>query len=107
MELNLTTLVQDIFLVARSSDDHQLQHYAAWAVSFLRDYIWSSNLHNEDRGPNSASQSVPDDSIVMKLSLWLMNLHYSEVRNLTMLYFQASHCFIKYLLYGGLVSEHD
>lgn len=78
MELNLTSLVQDIFLVARSSDDHQLQHYAAWAVSFLRDYIWSSNLHNEDRGPNSASQSVPDDSIVMKLSLWLMNLHYSE-----------------------------
>ncbi|GJR02143.1 protein RST1 isoform X1 [Tanacetum coccineum] len=78
MELNLTSLVQDIFLVARSSDDHQLQHYAAWAVSFLRHYMWSSDRRNEGRESNSASQSVPDDSIVMKLSLWLMNLHYSE-----------------------------
>ncbi|KAK9067315.1 hypothetical protein SSX86_014641 [Deinandra increscens subsp. villosa] len=78
MELSLTSLIQDIFLVAQHSDDNQLQHYASWAVSFLRHYIWSSDLHNEDRAKtNSASQSFPDDSIVMKLSLWLMNLNCS------------------------------
>lgn len=78
MELSLTSLIQEIFLVAQHSDDHQLQQYAAWAVSFLRHYIWSSDLHNEDKSkPNSASQSFPDDSIVMKLSLWLMNLNNS------------------------------
>lgn len=83
MELSLTSLIQDIFLVAQRSDDQQLQHYAAWAVSFLRHYIWSTDLHNEDRAkPNSAPQSFPNDSIVMKLSLWLMNLNHSEVRNL-------------------------
>lgn len=78
MELNLTSLIQDIFLVAQHSDDCQLQHYAAWAVSVLRHYIWSSDLHNEDRAKHkSASQTFPDDGIVMKLSLWLMNLNYT------------------------------
>ncbi|GKD35349.1 hypothetical protein Tco_1250858 [Tanacetum coccineum] len=60
MDLNLTSLVQDIFLVTRSSNDHQLQHYAAWAVLFIRHYIWSSDHGNEDRESNSASQIVPD-----------------------------------------------
>lgn len=88
MELSLTSLIQDIFLVAQHSDDNQLQHYASWAVSFLRHYIWSSDLHNEDRAkPNSASQSFPEDSTVMKLSLWLMNLNCSGVCNLPLLYF--------------------
>ncbi|KAI3784700.1 hypothetical protein L1987_43803 [Smallanthus sonchifolius] len=78
MELSLTSLIQDIFLVAQHSDDNQLQHYASWAVSFLRHYIWSSHIHNEDRAkPNSASQPFPEDSIVMKLSLWLLNLNCS------------------------------
>ncbi|KAJ0711363.1 hypothetical protein HanOQP8_Chr09g0323011 [Helianthus annuus] len=80
MELSLTSLIQDIFLVAQNSDDNQLQHYASWAVSFLRHYIWSSDLHNEDRSkPNSASQPFPEDSVVMKLSLWLMNLNGSVI----------------------------
>ncbi|GJU93053.1 retrovirus-related pol polyprotein from transposon TNT 1-94 [Tanacetum coccineum] len=61
MELNLTSLVQDIFLVSRSSNDHQLQHYATWAVLFIKHYIWSSDRSNEDRESNSSSQSVPDD----------------------------------------------
>nr|XP_043615297.1 protein RST1 [Erigeron canadensis] len=78
MELRLTSLIQDIFLVAQHSDDHQLQHFAAWAVSFLRHYIWSSDLHKVDGAkPNSASQSFPNDNVVMKLSIWLMNLNYS------------------------------
>ncbi|XP_023735166.1 protein RST1 isoform X1 [Lactuca sativa] len=80
MELHLTSLIQDIFLVGQNSDDQQLQQYAAWSVSFVRHYIWSSDLHNAK--PNSASasasQSFPDDSIVLKLSLWLMNLNYSQ-----------------------------
>ncbi|XP_076925841.1 protein RST1-like [Bidens hawaiensis] len=80
MEQNLTSLIQDIFLVAQHSDDKQLQHYASWAVSFLRHYIWSSDLHNEDRAKlNSTSQSFPEDSIVMKLSMWLMNPNFSGI----------------------------
>ncbi|GJZ63763.1 hypothetical protein Tco_0620184 [Tanacetum coccineum] len=61
MELNLTSLVQDFFLVTRSSNDHQLQHYATWAVLFIRHYIWYSDRGDEDRESNSASQSVPND----------------------------------------------
>ncbi|KAD2393676.1 hypothetical protein E3N88_40653 [Mikania micrantha] len=78
MEPSFTSSIQDIFLVAQHSDDNQLQHYASWAVSFLRHYIWSSELHNEDRAkPNPAPQPFPEDSIVMKLSLWLMNVNFS------------------------------
>lgn len=75
MELELTSLIQDIFLVGQHSDDRQLQQYATWSVSFLRHYIWSNQ---EKSKPNSASQSFPEDSIVMKLSLWLMNLNHSQ-----------------------------
>lgn len=75
--------MQDIFLVAQTSADHQLQHYAAWAVSFLRYSLVSREDKNGDNGvpaDGSSSQvtshTFSDDSVVMKLSLWLMNLGY-------------------------------
>ncbi|CBI34876.3 unnamed protein product, partial [Vitis vinifera] len=58
-EPHLASLMQEIFLVAQNSDDHQQQQYAAWAISFLRHRFFS------------------EDSTVMKLSLWLMQLNYS------------------------------
>ncbi|KAM7509889.1 hypothetical protein LguiB_008764 [Lonicera macranthoides] len=83
MEPDLTLLIQEIFLVAKDPDDQQLQQYAAWAVSFLRHYLTfrearneDSNFPNDASGPKSISQSFPEDSLVMKLCLWLMHLNY-------------------------------
>ncbi|KAL1831410.1 hypothetical protein ACET3Z_001061 [Daucus carota] len=80
MEPNLVSLVQDIFLVSQNPYDQQLQSYAAWAISFLRHYLWYRNVRNEDDnsqrdavGSKFVSSNPPDDSLVMKLSLWLMN----------------------------------
>ncbi|KAJ7970794.1 Protein RST1 [Quillaja saponaria] len=81
-QLHLTSLVQEMFLVAQNSDDHQLQHYASWAVSFLRHRIWSNELPIVDNDTNadkanlkSVSQSFAEDNVVMKLSSWLMSLN--------------------------------
>lgn len=74
---HLTSLMQDIFLVAQNSDDHQLQQYAAWAVSFLRNHLFSIN--SDGGGSKSVSQSFADDSLVLKLSSWLMHLNSAEV----------------------------
>ncbi|PON84247.1 Armadillo-type fold containing protein [Trema orientale] len=82
-EPHLTSLMQEIFLIAQSSDDHQLQQYAAWAVSFLRTHLLSKELLNLDIGSSmeiaslKSSQNFSDDSAVMKLSLWLMHLDLS------------------------------
>lgn len=85
-EPNLTSLMQEIFLVAQNSDDHQLQQYAAWAVSFLRHHLWSNEPLNIDNsiksnaeGSRSVSQTFSEDSVVMRLCLWLMHLSVSEV----------------------------
>ncbi|KAF5961970.1 hypothetical protein HYC85_003179 [Camellia sinensis] len=43
LESQLTSLVQEMFLVHKNSDDHQLQQYAAWTVSFIRHYCGSEN----------------------------------------------------------------
>ncbi|WCJ21056.1 ARM repeat superfamily protein [Euphorbia peplus] len=83
-EPQLTALVQDIFLVAQNSDDLQMRQNAAWAVSFLRNHLWSKELQDvENSGQNNVSDSrnvshtFPEDSLVLKLSLWLMHLNIS------------------------------
>ncbi|KAL5572771.1 hypothetical protein UlMin_022368 [Ulmus minor] len=83
-EPHLTSLVQEIFLIAQNSDDHQLQQYSAWAVSILRNNLWSKELLNTDTGiktdiagTEAVSQSFADDSAVMRLSSWLMHLNLS------------------------------
>ncbi|XP_044502428.1 protein RST1 isoform X3 [Mangifera indica] len=77
-EQHVTPLMQEIFLMAQNSNDHQLQQYAAWAMSFLRHHIWSkellnidSNIQTDASGSKIAPHSFPEDSIVMKLSSWL------------------------------------
>ncbi|CAK9161770.1 unnamed protein product [Ilex paraguariensis] len=81
LEPDLTSQVQEMFLVAKNSDDHQLQQYAAWAVSLLRHYLWVKEIRIEDSsmqrdavGSKLISQAFPEDSTVMKISLWLMHL---------------------------------
>lgn len=88
-EQHLTSLMQDIFLVAQKSDDHQLQQYAAWAASFLRNHLLSKDIVSVDNsintdsgGSKSAAQSFADDSLVVKLSSWLMYLNFTGVRHL-------------------------
>ncbi|XP_015065758.1 protein RST1 isoform X2 [Solanum pennellii] len=83
LEPDLTSLVQELFLVAQNSDAHQLQQHAAWAISFLRHYLWVKDLQNDEStsendsvGSKTVSQNFPEDSTVMKLSMWLMHLNY-------------------------------
>ncbi|KAF8408286.1 hypothetical protein HHK36_007435 [Tetracentron sinense] len=85
-----TSLIQEIFLVAQDSKEHQLQRYAAWAVSFLRHRWWSKELQtvknssqSDTIGSKHVSQSFPEDSIVWRLSLWLRDLDCSRVAHLS------------------------
>lgn len=84
LEDELTSIIQEIFLFAQNPDDPQSQQNAAWAVSVLRHSVFSKEHtadteHDDSIAPNSASQGVAEDTIVMKLSLWLMKINYSEV----------------------------
>ncbi|KAF5961960.1 hypothetical protein HYC85_003169 [Camellia sinensis] len=96
-ESQLTSLVQEMFLVAQNSDDHQLQQYAAWAVSFLRHCLWFRELQNTDSslpsnaaGRKSVSQNFSKDNVVMELSLWLMHLNYPGAGTISHVYTVAT-----------------
>ncbi|CAN0875160.1 Protein RST1 [Linum grandiflorum] len=89
-EPNVTSLVQEIFLVAQNSNDLMMQQDATWALSFLRNHLWSREVKNNDSTGQSdivdsrtISHGFPDDSLVVKLSVWLLNLNYAEVGNVT------------------------
>ncbi|CAA0828535.1 Protein RST1 [Striga hermonthica] len=84
-ETELTSLVQEIFLIAQNPDDPQSQQHAAWAILFLRHSIFSRDRSNEESAVHgdsgvikSASHGFAEDSLVMKLSLWLTQMNYSE-----------------------------
>jgi hypothetical protein len=86
IEPYLTSLVQEMFLVAQNSDNHQLQQFASWVLAFLRHHIWSKELLGVDSDSNvgetnskPVSHNFPDDSVVLNLSLWLMEFKYTEV----------------------------
>ncbi|KAL3813814.1 hypothetical protein ACJIZ3_015082 [Penstemon smallii] len=86
LETESTSLIQDIFLVAQNSEDSQLQQYAAWSISYLRHFVFSRAHSKEENGsqdesgvPNSISQEFAEDSFVMKLSMWLMQMNYAEI----------------------------
>lgn len=113
LEAQLTALIQDMFLVAQNSDDHQLQQHAAWAVSFLRHHLWFREFHKVDvsfpsnaAGQKSVSQNLPHDGVVMELSLWLMHLNYPGVSpyNFSILHLDLSVTLIE-ALYSYLVYE--
>ncbi|KAL6518808.1 hypothetical protein OROHE_017561 [Orobanche hederae] len=84
LEAESTSLIQEIFLVAQSHDDPQSQQLAAWAISFLRHSVFSrehtngeSAVHSDPGAPKAVSQGFSEDSLVMKLSMWLMQMNYS------------------------------
>lgn len=85
-EPHLTTLVQEIFLIAQNSDDLKMQQNAAWAVSFLRNGLWSKEFLNAESNDQTdvvdsktISHNFPEDNLVMKLTIWLMHLNNSGV----------------------------
>lgn len=82
----MTSLVQEMFLVAQNSANHQLQQFASWVLTFLRHHLRSKELLGDDGDSNvaetkskSVSQSFSEENVVMKLSLWLMDFKYTEV----------------------------
>ncbi|KAL9224942.1 hypothetical protein vseg_000919 [Gypsophila vaccaria] len=82
---NLSSSIQDMFLVVRQSDASQLQAYAAWAIAFLRDHLWSNESHGiygriDDNEANFKpfDQSFSKDAIVVKLSSWLMQSNFQK-----------------------------
>ncbi|RAL46892.1 hypothetical protein DM860_005171 [Cuscuta australis] len=82
LEPYLTSMVQEIFLLAQNSDTDQLKQYAAWAVSFLWHSLHFQEPHNKettvgDEDIKNVSHSFPEDSTVLRLSLWLKNLQYT------------------------------
>ncbi|EPS60883.1 hypothetical protein M569_13918, partial [Genlisea aurea] len=66
----LTLLIQEISLLAQSTDDCRIRYEASWAISFLHQYFVSTSNANE----SSAVTGVAEDSLVMKISLWLMEM---------------------------------
>ncbi|KAK7356865.1 hypothetical protein VNO80_16145 [Phaseolus coccineus] len=81
----LTSLAQELFLVAQNSDTQQLQQFASWVLAFLRHHLWSRELLGVDSDSSvaetsskSVSHSFSEDSVVLKLSLWLMDFKYTE-----------------------------
>lgn len=75
--------------MAQSSIDNQLQQFAAWATSFLFRHVYSkentdTNIQSEESASKSISLSFSEDSMVMKLSSWLMNQNLSGVSFVTL-----------------------
>ncbi|XP_048128123.1 protein RST1 [Rhodamnia argentea] len=85
----LTSSMQEIFLVAQQSDDNELQHYSAWALSFLRHSLWSKEVKVDDHVQTDTtvsevvSQNFSNDSVVMKLCSWLTNVNSSNMNRPT------------------------
>ncbi|CAO2193844.1 unnamed protein product [Urochloa humidicola] len=76
-----TSMVQEIYLLAKDAEDKHIQHYAAWAISFLRSRWLSKNLilyndngSNKSSGDPSQASSFSEQSLVWNLSSWLNDL---------------------------------
>ncbi|XP_019185386.1 PREDICTED: protein RST1 isoform X4 [Ipomoea nil] len=90
LEPDLTSLVQDIFLVAQNPDADQLQQYAAWAASFLRHSLQLQEHYNEPTtvsgaGTKNVSHIFSEDSTVLKLSLWLSHLKHPGISEVNLI----------------------
>ncbi|WOL02957.1 protein RST1 isoform X1 [Canna indica] len=87
-EMLSTSMVQEIFLIAKDSKDQQMKKYAAWALSFLRHQWWSSEFPNKIASQNSSiisnsqAQTFDEDSLVWKLCLWLRELNKNKAVNI-------------------------
>lgn len=80
-EAYLTSLVQEMFLLAQNSEDNQRRQFSSWALSFLQQHLLFKehldvDAHRKAAETNLkyASQSFSEDSVVLQLSLWLTDL---------------------------------
>ncbi|KAJ1282422.1 hypothetical protein BS78_03G050600 [Paspalum vaginatum] len=76
-----TSMVQEIFLLAKDAEDKHIQDYAAWAISFLRrrwlskdQILCNDNGSNRSPGDHNQASSFSEQSLVWNLSLWLSDL---------------------------------
>ncbi|URE08649.1 hypothetical protein MUK42_23257 [Musa troglodytarum] len=81
-----TSMVQEMFLIAKDSKDQQIKNYAAWALSFLRCRWWSSEFQDmissqsSSLSSNSSAQTFDEESLVWKLCLWLSDVNKNKAR---------------------------
>ncbi|VAH72993.1 unnamed protein product [Triticum turgidum subsp. durum] len=80
-----TSMVQEIFLLAKDAEDNHVRNYAAWAVSFLRSrwLLENQSLNDNDSSQrnsvdSSQSRSFSAESLVWNLSLWLRDLNFEK-----------------------------
>ncbi|XP_042456938.1 protein RST1-like [Zingiber officinale] len=78
-EILATSMVQEIFLIAKDSRDLQIKKYAAWALSLLRCRLRSSELPNlscsQNISTSSNSQTFEEESLVWRLCMWLRDIN--------------------------------
>lgn len=78
-----TSMIQEIFLLAKDAKDKHIQDYAAWAISFLRSRLSKKILHedisNRSSSDRDQASSFSEQSLVWNLSFWLSNLNIEKV----------------------------
>uniref|UniRef100_A0A0D9UX89 DUF3730 domain-containing protein n=1 Tax=Leersia perrieri TaxID=77586 RepID=A0A0D9UX89_9ORYZ len=83
-----TSMIQEIFLLAKDAEDDQMQNYAAWSISFLRSrwLLKNQNICDDDCSQSSSdsnqSTSFSNESLVWNLSLWLKDLNFEKPDNM-------------------------
>ncbi|XP_078439731.1 ARM repeat superfamily protein [Wolffia australiana] len=68
-----TSLVQEIFVIAKESTDKQIRGSAAWSMSFLRQWWWSHSQNVQ------VSRSISEDTLTWGLCSWLKNTEANNV----------------------------
>ncbi|KAJ3700903.1 hypothetical protein LUZ61_004608 [Rhynchospora tenuis] len=74
-----TSTIQEIFLLAKDMQDPQRRHYAAWALSFLRNQWLSRDLSDKD---SSSNQNLSEGTLCWDLCSWLRDLGSSQTETL-------------------------
>lgn len=81
-----TSMIQEIFLLAKDAEDDHIKDYAAWAISFLRSrwlsknqIIFDDDCSQRNSSDSNQSTSFSDESLVWNLSQWLRDLNFEKV----------------------------
>uniref|UniRef100_A0A0D3EK24 DUF3730 domain-containing protein n=1 Tax=Oryza barthii TaxID=65489 RepID=A0A0D3EK24_9ORYZ len=80
-----TSMIQEIFLLAKDAEDDHIKDYAAWAISFLRSrwlsknqIIFDDDCSQRNSSDSNQSTSFSDESLVWNLSQWLRDLNFEK-----------------------------
>uniref|UniRef100_A0A0E0BXQ1 DUF3730 domain-containing protein n=1 Tax=Oryza meridionalis TaxID=40149 RepID=A0A0E0BXQ1_9ORYZ len=80
-----TSMIQEIFLLAKGAEDDHIKDYAAWAISFLRSrwlsknqIIFDDDCSQRNSSDSNQSTSFSDESLVWNLSQWLRDLNFEK-----------------------------